>query len=85
MANPTRDGVEAAILLGGLIADTPELRHGIERMLDDRQVVTRLPRGVRLKAKNLLSRLAGANGPDGSPAQRALPLLDASFSPEATQ
>lgn len=62
----SRNGVEAAVLFGGLVADVPALRVGIERMLDDRQLVTKLPRGVRMRAKKLLATLRSATSTTSS-------------------
>lgn len=54
-----QDRMEAAILLGGMIAETPHLLFGVTKMLDSHWFVD-LPRGIRKRAKNLVARLERA-------------------------
>ena len=51
-----QDRMEAAILLGGMMAETPHLLFGVQKMLESPWFVE-LPRGIRKRAKNLVARL----------------------------
>lgn len=72
-----QDRMEAAILLGGMIAETPHLLFGVSKMLDSLWFVE-LPRGIRKRAKNLVARLERAN-PSAKPAGKTAPSSAALF------
>lgn len=72
-----QDRMEAAILLGGMIAETPHLLFGVSKMLDSLWFVE-LPRGIRKRAKNLVARLERAN-PSAKPVGKTSPSGSAMF------